>query len=70
MEREETVPHFLSEFSMNLEHERNENPRIIRVIILKKTEKPSKTCVCSFSLQCCTWPSLVCVQFLQGVTLE
>lgn len=32
-EGEETVLHFLSEFSMNLEHKRNEYLRIIGVII-------------------------------------
>lgn len=32
-EGEETVLHFLSEFSMNLEHKRNVYPRIIGVII-------------------------------------
>lgn len=37
---EETVLHFLSEFSMNLEHKRNDYPRISGVMVIKKTEKP------------------------------
>lgn len=36
MEREETVLHFLSAFS---EHKRNEYPRMIGVMIIKKTER-------------------------------
>lgn len=40
MERKETVLHFLFEFSMNLEHKRIEQPTIIGLILIKKTEKP------------------------------
>lgn len=38
-EGEDNVPHFLSEFSVYLGQERNEYPRIISVMIIKKAAK-------------------------------
>lgn len=72
MEREEIALHFLSEFFHESWAQKEWISQNDWCSDNKEDRKAlsSKTCVCSFSLQCCAWPSLAWVQLLQGVAPE